>query len=166
MRDVRVSTDRNETVDVIYGNVVTSRLEEERIDQRRKRKAEQVLHVTQKSVWSSFVVLPAVSPIPTLSVKGCVPGLSATSVIVLLRDATLYILWSWSDYWSCSSVLTSIIRVTSLVPQNELSYASRMPLTLGLTRWRNKIWCSALHTNLSLLSCSYYALQTPAILPS
>uniref|UniRef100_M4BH21 Uncharacterized protein n=1 Tax=Hyaloperonospora arabidopsidis (strain Emoy2) TaxID=559515 RepID=M4BH21_HYAAE len=70
VRDVRVSTDRNETVDVIYGNVVTSRLEEERIDQRRKRKAEQVLHVTQKSVWSSFVVLPAVSPIPTLSVKG------------------------------------------------------------------------------------------------
>uniref|UniRef100_A0AAV1V3S3 tRNA-splicing endonuclease subunit Sen15 domain-containing protein n=1 Tax=Peronospora matthiolae TaxID=2874970 RepID=A0AAV1V3S3_9STRA len=68
--DVRVSTNRIETVDVIYGNVITSRLEEERIDQRRKRKAEQVLHVTQKSTWSGFVVLPAVSSIPTLSVKG------------------------------------------------------------------------------------------------
>ena len=71
MRDIRVSTDRDEVIDAIYGKVVTSSLREERIDLKRKWKAELVPRDLPKSIRSIFVVLPAISSCPTLSVKRC-----------------------------------------------------------------------------------------------
>ncbi|CAI5746714.1 unnamed protein product [Peronospora destructor] len=69
VRDIRVSTDSEEVVDVIYGNVLTSKLEDERIERKRKRKTAKLPSDKQQSAYCCFVVLPAISCSPTLSIK-------------------------------------------------------------------------------------------------
>ncbi|KAL3671707.1 hypothetical protein V7S43_003617 [Phytophthora oleae] len=70
VRDARISSDYNETVDIIYGYALTTSLQEERIDRKRKRKAGKLPSDQEQPTWSCFLVLPAVSSSPTLSIKG------------------------------------------------------------------------------------------------
>ncbi|KAK1945142.1 hypothetical protein P3T76_003675 [Phytophthora citrophthora] len=68
VRDARISSDSNEAINIIYGYALTTSLQEERIDRKRKRKAG--IRVDQEQLTRScFLVLPAVSSSPTLSIK-------------------------------------------------------------------------------------------------
>ncbi|KAG1711057.1 hypothetical protein DVH05_013774 [Phytophthora capsici] len=68
VHDARISSDADGTVDIIYGYALTSSLQEERIDRKRKRKAG-IVDQKEQPTWSCFLVLPAVSSSPTLSIK-------------------------------------------------------------------------------------------------
>lgn len=59
--DARISTDFNETADLIYGYAMTTTLQEERIDRKRKRNIKKRTDGNELLEWSCFVVLPAVS---------------------------------------------------------------------------------------------------------
>ncbi|KAF4041119.1 hypothetical protein GN244_ATG06649 [Phytophthora infestans] len=67
----RISTASDETVDVIYGYALTTSLQEERIDRKRKRIARKFANNVEQPTWSCFLILSAVSSRapPTLSVK-------------------------------------------------------------------------------------------------
>ncbi|KAE8911617.1 hypothetical protein PF005_g6015 [Phytophthora fragariae] len=72
VRGVRISSNSDEEVDVIYGQALTASLQEERIDRKRKRKAGKATNDNEQPTWSRFLVLPAVSycqDAPTLSIK-------------------------------------------------------------------------------------------------
>lgn len=75
VRGLRLSSDSNEEVDVIYGYALTASLQEERIDRKRKRKNGKAANDNEQPTWSCFLVLPAVSysqDPSTLSIKRCV----------------------------------------------------------------------------------------------
>ena len=72
VRGIQVSTDSEQVVDVIYGNVVLSTLQDDRIERKRKRKTPNLSSNTQQSTYSCFIVLPAISCSSTLSIKRCV----------------------------------------------------------------------------------------------
>ncbi|ETL94484.1 hypothetical protein L917_07551 [Phytophthora nicotianae] len=71
VRGARISTDSDEAIDVIYGYALTTSLQEERIDRKRKRKAGNRASDNEQPTWSCFLVLPTVSSHmpPTLSIK-------------------------------------------------------------------------------------------------
>ncbi|KAG6977255.1 hypothetical protein JG688_00000522 [Phytophthora aleatoria] len=66
-----ISSDSDDTVDVVYGYALTTSLQEARIDRKRKRKAGKQANDNEQPTWCCFLVLPAVSslPSPTLSIK-------------------------------------------------------------------------------------------------
>ncbi|RLN92274.1 hypothetical protein BBJ28_00020244 [Nothophytophthora sp. Chile5] len=72
---VRVSEDSDEEVDIVYGFALTTSLQEDRIDRKRKRKASaqqtDAGNDEEQPTWSCFLVLPATysRAAPTLSIK-------------------------------------------------------------------------------------------------
>ncbi|KAI9915930.1 hypothetical protein PsorP6_008327 [Peronosclerospora sorghi] len=69
VRNIRVSTDSDEAIDAIYGNVIAQTLQEKRINRRRKCKGGQIPHGNNELTWCCFVVLPTCSYSQTLSTK-------------------------------------------------------------------------------------------------
>ncbi|CAH0475725.1 unnamed protein product [Peronospora belbahrii] len=69
MRNIRISTDSEDAVDLIYGNAVTSKLEDERVERKRKWKTTKLSHDKQQLTYCCIVILPVVSGSSTLSMK-------------------------------------------------------------------------------------------------